>query len=297
VSSARAPYSLSLVGRDGIQRARATIGLDEALASVPGLIVDNRQNFSLGNRIVMRGLGARAAFGVRGVRVLVDGIPLTLPDGQTNLNNLDLGSAGTIHVLRGPASALFGNAAGGVIAIETEPAPSSPALETRMTVGDQGRGGPFRLWKLQAKAAGTSGKLDYLTSISRLEADGYRDHGSVRQTLMNARVGLNLSPSTRLTFVVNGADVPVAESPGSLPLDSARTQPSMAWPRNVATGAGESTRQVQAGTRLVHDGASVRSDVSVYALRRTLDNPLPFGYIELGRRAGGARATAQADIW
>src|SRR5690606_37431842 len=111
VSAARAAVSLSQVGRAAIQVARPTIGLDESLRGVPGLIIDNRQNFSLGSRIVIRGLGARAAFGVRGVRVLVDGIPLTMPDGQTNLNNLDLGSAGAIHVLRGPASALFGNAA------------------------------------------------------------------------------------------------------------------------------------------------------------------------------------------
>ena len=290
VSTARAPVSLTLVGRAQIQDARATIGLDEALASVPGLMVNNRQNFSLGSRIVIRGLGARAAFGVRGVRVLVDGIPLTMPDGQTNLNNRDLGSAGAIHVLRGPASALFGNAAGGVIAVETEPAPGSRSAEARVTLGDQGRDGLTRLWKVQAKAAETIGPFDYLGSVSRMHADGFRDHGRARQTLVNVRAGLQPSAATRWTVVINAVDVPVAENPGSLPLDSARATPSMAWARNVETGSGESARQAQVGVRMQHQRANSHADVSVHALRRSLENPLPFAFIDLGRTAGGVRA-------
>lgn len=290
VSSARAPVSLSLIGRERIQGARATIGLDEALAGVPGVIIDNRQNFSLGSRVVIRGLGARAAFGVRGVRVLVDGIPLTMPDGQTNLNNLDLGSAGAIHILRGPASALFGNAAGGVIAVETEPAPGPRSAEARVTVGNQGRSSLTRLWKAQAKVAETVGSFDYLASISRMEADGYRDYARARQTLVNARGGLQTSAATRLTLVVNAVDMPVAESPGSLPLDSARATPSMAWPRNVETGSGESMRQAQVGLRLQHQTTAARADISIHALRRTLENPLPFAVIDIGRTAAGVRA-------
>jgi len=290
ISTARAPLSVSLIGRERIQDARATIGLDEALAGVPGLIVDNRQNFSLGSRIVIRGLGARAAFGVRGVRMLVDGIPLTMPDGQTNLNNVDLGSAGAIHVLRGPASALFGNAAGGVIAVETEPAPDTRSAEVRVTAGDQGRSSLTRMWKAQAKVAETIGAFDYLASVSRMHADGYRDHARARQTLVNARAGYNASAATRVTLVVNVADMPVAESPGTLPIDSARSTPHMAWARNVETGSGESMRQGQIGVRLQHAGRVSRTDVSAYVLRRTLENPLPFAVIDLGRTAGGIRA-------
>src|SRR5690606_13151258 len=196
VSSARAPVSLSLIGRERIQVARATIGLDEALAGVPGLIIDNRQNFSLGSRVVIRGLGARAAFGVRGVRMLVDGVPLTMPDGQTNLNNLDLGSAGAIHVMRGPASALYGNAAGGVIVIDTEPAPGPRSAEARVTTGDQGRGTLTRLVKAQLRAAEMVGPFDYHASLSRMNADGFRDHSRARQTMLNARAGYKLSEAT-----------------------------------------------------------------------------------------------------
>ncbi|MBR9990284.1 MAG: TonB-dependent receptor plug domain-containing protein, partial [Gemmatimonadetes bacterium] len=290
VSAARAPVSLSLVGRDQIQGGLATIGLHESLASVPGLIVDNRQNFSLGNRVVIRGLGARAAFGVRGLRVLVDGIPLTMPDGQTNLNNLDLGSAGAIHVLRGPASALFGNAAGGVIAVETESAPGPRSMEARVTVGDQGRSSLTRLWKAQAKVAERVGPFDYLASVSRMQTDGYRDHGRARQTQFNGRAGFATGDATRVTVVLNAVDMPLAENPGSLPIDSARAAPSMAWQRNVDTGSGERTRQAQVGIRLQHERPDARADMSVHALTRSLENPLPFGVIDLGRTAGGLRA-------
>lgn len=290
VDPERAPVALSLVRRAEIQDARAAIGLDEALGAVPGLFVSNRYNFSLGSRIVIRGLGARSSFGVRGVRVLADGIPLTMPDGQTNLNNVDLGSAGAIHVLRGPASALFGNAAGGVIAVETEPAPGPFSAEARVGMGDQGVGPLTRLVRAQVKAGQTIGRTEYVASASRLRADGFRDHSRARQNVFNGRVAVQADVRTRLSFVLNVADAPVAESPGSLPLDSARARPSMAWPRNVDTGSGEAVRQAQAGLRLLHTGERGRADVSIHGIHRTLENPLPFGFIDLERAAGGARA-------
>jgi iron complex outermembrane recepter protein len=290
IDADRAPLALFQIGRSTIQDGRPTVSLDEALAGVPGLVVSNRQNFSLGPRIIMRGMGARAAFGVRGVRVLVDGIPLTMPDGQTNLNNLDLGSAGSIHVLRGPASALFGNAAGGVIAVETEPAPGPFAAEGRVVVGDQGRGELTRFRKVQAKAGQTVGPVDYLASVSRMQTDGYREHARSEQTLVNTRASLALGPTARLGLVASVIDMPVAQNPGSLPLDSAARAPTMAWPANARLQAGEATRQAQAGARLQRSTEAARTDVSVYLIRRSLLNPLPFGVIDLDRSAGGLRA-------
>ncbi|HEX6066540.1 MAG TPA: Plug domain-containing protein, partial [Longimicrobiales bacterium] len=128
---ARVPAAVSVVSRSDIQRGQPGIGIEEALALVPGLIVNNRYNFALGTRISIRGYGARAAFGVRGVRVLADGIPLTMPDGQANLNNVDLTSTGRIEVLRGAASMLYGNAAGGVVAFESEVPPAGFGAEAR----------------------------------------------------------------------------------------------------------------------------------------------------------------------
>lgn len=295
VDPSRSPLALSLVGRSTIQDARPTTTLDEALAGVPGLVVSNRYSFSLGPRIIMRGMGARAAFGVRGVRVIADGIPLTMPDGQTNLNNLDLGSAGSIHVLRGPASALFGNAAGGVIAVETEPAPAGFATEARIVTGDQGRGEMGRFLKAQAKVAQGGARGEYVASVARLQVDGYRDHGRTRQSLFNLRSRIGLGRG-RLGLVLSAIDMPVADNPGSLPLDEAQARPTAAWPNNVRTGAGEITRQLQAGVRYEHEVAGGHADVSVYGITRSLENALPFGFIDLDRRAGGVRAVYERTL-
>ncbi|PYO74641.1 MAG: hypothetical protein DMD64_03080, partial [Gemmatimonadetes bacterium] len=114
------PLAVQRLDRARISRARPTWGLDEALASVPGVFVANRYNFSQDQRISIRGFGARSAFAVRGIKILVDGIPQTLPDGQGQLTNLELGEVDHIEVLRGSASALYGNASGGVISIWTK---------------------------------------------------------------------------------------------------------------------------------------------------------------------------------
>src|SRR5213596_1368643 len=132
----KVPLSVHTIDRAQISRARPTWGLDEALASVPGVFVANRYNFSQDQRISIRGFGARSAFAVRGIKVLLDGIPQTLPDGQGQLTNVELWAADRIEVLRGSSSALFGNASGGVISIWTDgPPPDHVAQDVRVEAG------------------------------------------------------------------------------------------------------------------------------------------------------------------
>lgn len=293
----RLPVSAATLSAATIRDGQATAGLDESLDRVPGVFINNRYNFSLGSRISIRGLGARAAFGVRGVRVVSDGIPLTMPDGQSNLNNLELGTAQRIEVLRGPSSALYGNAAGGVISIETEQPPAEFSTEVRATGGDAGRGGlrldPF--YKLQARAGGPVGAGGFVASVSRLETDGYRDFSRAQQTVLNA-VSRHPLGGGRLGVVLNLFDGPVAESAGALPRDSVDKDPTLAWPNNVRNGAGEATRQIQAGLSWARPlGDNDRVDVAVYGLSRTVDNALPFAWIDLSRRGGGLRASWSGD--
>lgn len=287
----RVPAAISRVDAERIGGARRALTLDEALAGVPGVVVSDRNTFALDSRVAIRGFGARSAFGIRGVRILLDGIPLTMPDGQATLTNLDLASADRIEVLRGLASALYGNAAGGVIAINSQETPAGPfAGEARILIGDAGGDGLGNLWKAQGKVVGHAGPARYSASLSHLELDGFRAHSRARQTHMTGRFRVPMGADGHFGFVLNVADMPLAQNPGSLPLDSALRDPRMAWPANVATAAGKEARQVQAGVSYGRRIGAGTLDVSVHGLGRSMLNPLPYAAITVDRRGGGARA-------
>src|SRR5690606_874449 len=206
------PRSVSLVGQERIQNATQQLALDEALAGVPGLYMQNRYNFSQDLRISLRGFGAPSGFGIRGVRVYVDGIPETLPDGQAGVDSIDLGSTKSIEVLRGPASSLYGNASGGVIAIETELGEAAPFVEAGLAGGELG------FQKYQLKTGGSAGRVDYLLNASRQEFDGYRQHSYSKGTLLNGKVGINISDDDRFTIAANHTDQPESYDPGGVNL-------------------------------------------------------------------------------
>ena len=126
----RAPWAVGMQDKSDIQSGQATLGIDEALNNIPGVYVDNRYNYSLDQRLSIRGAGSRANFGIRGVKVLIDGVPQSLPDGQNELNNLELGDVSRVEVLRGSASSLYGNGSGGVIAFTTDMSAPDPLDQT-----------------------------------------------------------------------------------------------------------------------------------------------------------------------
>lgn len=287
----RTPFTVTRLDGARVLHARQRIGLDEALLTVPGLVADNRYNFSLGTRIAVRGLGARAAFGVRGVRILVDGLPLTLPDGQATLTNVDLASAGRIDVLRGPASVLYGNAAGGVVAIETEEPPDSGLARARLLVGDHGTDRAQTLRRADITVGDRSDRSSWIVSASEMRLDGFREHSAARRTAVNARVRRALANGAVVSGVLNVAHAPTAESPGGVPVDTFLVRPRAAWPGNVRTGSGEAATQAQLGLRYARAAGTHTMDLAVYGLARSLDNALPFAYIRLGRVGGGMRAS------
>lgn len=286
----RAPYAIHVVDERAIQAAEMTVGLEESLAEVAGVWVNNRHNFALGSRISIRGFGSRAQFGVRGVKLLLDGIPLTLPDGQSQLNNIDLATIGRVEVIRGPASSLYGNAAGGVISFSTEQPPAAVAApELNVLWGSHGDGRNFQ--KYAAKLGGRQGDFDYVASLSHFRTDGFRQHSESQTTVVNTRARWLLDGATRLTAIVNAANTPVAQNPGSLPFALAETSPDTAWPFNVAQRTGESARQIQGGLALQRRlSASHELRVSAWGLTRKLDNPIPPRIILVDRGGGGARA-------
>lgn len=284
----RAPFPVSVVREAEIRRARPGLALTDALSAIPGVQVDNRFNYALGERISVRGLGARAQFGVRGVRVLVDGIPATLPDGQTTLNHVDPAALGRVEVIRGPASALYGNASGGVIRLTTAPPPLAPlASEHRVLAGSNG------LLRVESSVGGRSGAAAYRGYVSRLSFDGFREHASADN--LNAGGMLQLArgaDEVRLSFTAVRYD---ALNPGSLSDSLLRVDRGAAFARNVQQHTGEEGRQGQAGVWWRHPTGPGALEVAAYGLGRSIDNPIPTSIIDLDRRVGGLRASWSAD--
>ena len=162
--------AVSVVEKDAIQAGRQQLGLDESLNRVPGIFFQNRYNFSQDLRVAIRGFGARANFGIRGIKVFVDDLPATLADGQSGVDDIDIGSVGRIEIIRGPSSALYGSASGGVMSLYTEDGPDTPFAEARVTLGE------YDHQKYQLKFGGQTGKLNYLVNGSYMESDGYREN-------------------------------------------------------------------------------------------------------------------------
>ena len=289
VPARRAPYAVSAVAGEELTRAKPGLALDEALEGIPGVQVDNRFNYALGERISVRGFGARAQFGVRGVRVLVDGLPATLPDGQTTLNHVDVGNLGRVEVIRGPASALYGNASGGVVRLSTlAPPPVPVAPRWRVTGGSGG------LLRVSGDVGGQSGPIAYRAGLTRLAYDGYRQHGDARNLLANGTVAYGFGRNAlRLTFSAVDYD---ARNPGSLTDSLLAADRDAAAPVNLRFATGEEGRQGQIGVTWDRPVGSGALEVTGYVLGREVSNPIPFRWVDLDRQVAGLRASVSGAL-
>ena len=288
LDAAGAPFAVSVVERPADERrGSAPLTLDEVTRAVPGLHVADRASPSQGERITLRGVGWRAGFGVRGVQVLLDGLPLTMADGQAVLNMIDPAFVRRIEVVRGPASVFWGNASGGVLALSTLPEGTAREALVRQSVG------AFGLSRTDVQAALALPTATVGAYASYLDQDGYRAHSRWRA----ARVGLSgrfrLGEGRTLQAVGVFAHVPIAEAPGALTRALYDADPSQADPRSLQTNARKEVEQGHLGVTYSDriGGATVRA--TAYGALRTLDNALSFGFITLDRRAGGLRLTAE----
>ncbi|HYF03647.1 MAG TPA: TonB-dependent receptor plug domain-containing protein, partial [Patescibacteria group bacterium] len=281
------PAAISTVPQRDIQGIQAGISAEESLRRVPGVFVNNRYNFSQGERISIRGLGSRSQFGVKNIKILLDGIPLTFADGQAQLNNLDLSSAGSIEILHGANSTLYGNAAGGVILINSERERIEPLrLRPEFTSGYGG------LLKGNVRVSGAINNIDYLASASATNFDGFREHSAAKFYNVNAMTGFKISDSSRISLIFNLYNAPFLMNPGGLlkaeTEDDRRTVTRDLVKKNAA---GKTTTQGQTGLRYTANFRNnQRVDASIYGILRTLDNPIVGRIINLNRTAGGFRS-------
>jgi iron complex outermembrane receptor protein len=280
-----APYAIGIATRDEIQRGRPGLALDEALAGIAGVQVDNRFNYALGERISIRGFGARAQFGVRGVRVILDGIPMTLADGQTSLNNVDVAEVSRAEVVRGPASSMHGNAAGGVIQLETD---------NPVEVGEGGRGsvqtefGEHGLLRTQLGATARANTTDFAFTVSRLRYDGYRAWNEAQNDRISLRTGSAFG-DRHLGVNFNWVDYD-AQNPGSLSNALLAADRRQAFANNVNFQTGERGNQGQLGVTWRQPIGRAQLDLSAHGLQRDVDNPIPQRIVVIDRVAGGMRA-------
>lgn len=260
VSELDTPAAVSVVNGDEMRQAAPRVNLSESLGAVPGLQVQNRQNYAQDLQLSIRGFGSRSTYGVRGLRIYMDGIPATMPDGQGQTSNIDIGSVDTIEVLRGPFSALYGNSSGGVINVTSQTGTQPPTVEASSYYGS------FGTWHYGMKATGAvgdgshAGDVDYTVSTNRFTTHGYRDHSGARKNLANARLGVRINDVSKLTLLLNSVDIK-ANDAGGLTADEWRDNPRQS-PRGDQYNTRKNTRQTQAGLRYERQ-LSAQDDLSV----------------------------------
>lgn len=201
------PAAIDVVDAARIRDGQLRVNASEALVAVPGLVVQNRHNYAQDLQISSRGFGARSAFGVRGVRLIADGIPATMPDGQGQAATFNLDRAQRIEVLRGPFSALYGNHSGGVVQLFTQDGKAPPSVEMSVMGGSDGTR------KADVSAQGKSGTMGYVLDASRFDTDGYRDHSAARRDQAFAKLTFEPDQRSRLTVVASALRQDDSEDP------------------------------------------------------------------------------------
>ncbi len=264
-----APAAISAVTRETIDNGGAQVNLSEVLNRVPGITVLNRQNYAQDLQLSIRGFGSRSTFGIRGVRLIVDGIPASMPDGQGQASNISLASAGRIEVLRGPLAQLYGNAAGGVVQVFTDLDGTTPT--TTVT----GAAGSFGQKKGGIKFTGGNSTDAVSLDASSFRTDGYREHSQARRDQINGKWQHDVSADTRFSVVVNSLHQPVSLDPLGLTRAQWQADPKQAVALAKTQDARKTVLQEQIGTVLEQKlGDATELTARLYFGQRDLDNAL-----------------------
>jgi iron complex outermembrane receptor protein len=266
------PVSIEAYDQQVIQTAQPQVNVSETLIRSPGVVANERQNYAQDLQISIRGFGARATFGVRGIRLIADGIPLTMPDGQGQTANIDLGSAQRIEVMRGPFSSLYGNSSGGVINVFTEDGPE------QTTVSGTGWLGDFGSNRLGLKLGGQQGSLNYVLSGARFDTNGYREHSAATRDTVNTKLFWDTSQKTRVTLVANYLNQPETQDPRGLTKEQVAEDPTQAGDGAVEFNTRKSVEHAQTGAVLDQQLTALDAiRLMGYGGKRTVEQYLGFG--------------------
>ena len=291
------PLSIDSLNRTQLQDGQLQENLSESLARVPGIVARNRQNYAQDLQISSRGFGARASFGVRGLRLYADGIPATMPDGQGQISHVDLGSATRLEVLRGPFSTLYGNSSGGVISVFTEDGAPGMWFAPSFIMGSDGA------QRIGAKLSGDNGRLNYVLDVSSFRTDGYREHSAAKRDLLNAKLRWQPDADSTLTLVANAMEMPDTQDPLGLTRARFAADPRQVDAAALRFNTRKDVAQQQTGLTYARKvGAGDTAQVTVYLGARDstqyqaiptgpqLAASHPGGVIDLTRDYGGIDA-------
>ena len=285
-------YPVSNLKFETFQTLTPQIKISEYLESVPGLFIMNNNNFAQDARISIRGFGARANFGIRGIKIFVDGIPETSPDGQSQIDNVNLEIIERINVYRGNNSSFFGSSAGGVISITT----LENFEENFVNIGLSS--GSFSTTKTQATLGIKNENEKMIFFISNTNSEGYRKHSRFKNFNANFKYLTNLGNKNRLQIVANVLDSPDAMDPGGLNANELESDRRQARARNIEFDARESVKQYKLGVNLKSIFNNFGLTNSIYYNRRLFDGKLPFrngGIIELDKSFWGYKLNFEFD--
>lgn len=285
-----APAAIESVDRDTIQNAGPQVNLSESLKRVPGLTILNRQNYAQDLQVSIRGFGARAAFGIRGIRLLIDGIPATTPDGQGQGSSISLTSTDRIEVLRGPLALMYGNSSGGVIQAFTRDAPDIPEFNAQVYSGS------FDMRRTDWQYAGRVGDYGLVADYSTFDTDGYRDNSKTERKQFNGKLSFNPNDQTRVHMVFNQFDMPLAQDPLGLTARQLAANPQQAGTNSAGTRTAAQLRvrkitsQNQLGASLTHTLDADRSFTAraYYGTRDNLQYQASNNWVGLNRDYYGA---------
>ena len=263
-SSFDQPFSVDSVDRRQIRDGQLGINASEALNRVPGLVIQNRQNYAQDLQISSRGFGARSAFGVRGIKLITDGIPASTADGQGQAATFNLDTAERIEVLRGPASALYGSNAGGVIQLFSRDGQGAPTVGAQTLFGSDG------LRRNRLNAEGGNDKAGFILDASRLDTDGYRDHSSARRDQTFAKLHLLPDDDSRLALIYSSLEQNGTQDPLGQAWEAYKADPRSVNINALTYNTRKSIDHQQLGANYERHIGSGTLQVNAYAGRRNV---------------------------